>query len=304
VPRAGGGAAVRRPAGGARGVLESALSWRSEGRDVALVAVTHSEGSTYRKAGAIAAVTADGRRAGSISGGCLEPSVEQLALDAIAAGAPRSLVLDTRRDDDLVFGSGSGCRGRMHVVALPERTSRVLDGIAQAWTAGRAATLSLPDGAELPLAPPARLLLIGAGPAAAPLASLGRSLGWRVTVADHREALLERVVDADRCVRARPAQALSELLADRPHAVIVMTHGAETDLEALRALSATDVARLGLLGPPARRDELLARLTAPERDALLPRLRAPAGLRLGGEGPEAIALSIAAELQRSLHPEA
>jgi xanthine dehydrogenase accessory factor len=55
---------------------------------------------------------------------------------------------------------------------------------------------------------------------------------------------------------------------------------------------------VGLLGPPARRDELLARLDASERDALRARLRAPLGLPLGGEGPEAIALAIAAELQK------
>jgi xanthine dehydrogenase accessory factor len=52
------------------------------------------------------------------------------------------------------------------------------------------------------------------------------------------------------------------------------------------------------LGPPARREELLAQLDADGRRALEPRLHGPAGLDLGGEGAEAIALSIAADLLR------
>jgi xanthine dehydrogenase accessory factor len=38
-----------------------------------------------------------------------------------------------------------------------------------------------------------------------------------------------------------------------------------------------------------------------ERAALAPRLHAPVGLSLGGEGPEAIALAIAADLQRAFN---
>jgi xanthine dehydrogenase accessory factor len=77
-----------------------------------------------------------------------------------------------------------------------------------------------------------------------------------------------------------------------------MSHRADIDLEALAALAASTIPYIGLLGPPARRDELLARLGDDERAALQRRLRAPVGLRLGGDGPEAIALAIAAELQQ------
>ncbi len=84
-------------------------------------------------------------------------------------------------------------------------------------------------------------------------------------------------------------------------AALVMTHVADTDLEALRALALTDVPYVGLLGPPARRDELLALLEPDERVALRSRLHAPVGLPLGGEGPEAIALAIAAQLQQTFN---
>jgi xanthine dehydrogenase accessory factor len=67
----------------------------------------------------------------------------------------------------------------------------------------------------------------------------------------------------------------------------------------LRRLARTNIGYVGLLGPPARRDALLAELGG-SAASLGARLHAPAGLRLGGEGPEAIALAIAADLQRHL----
>jgi xanthine dehydrogenase accessory factor len=145
-----------------------------------------------------------------------------------------------------------------------------------------------------------QLLMFGAGPEAGPLLRIARTLGWYCCVADHREALLAppRLEHADRLLPRRPAAALRELADDRFDAALVMTHVADTDLEALRAIADADVPYVGLLGPPARRDELLARLSTAERDSLSSRLRAPVGLRLGGEGPEAIALAIVAELQR------
>jgi xanthine dehydrogenase accessory factor len=58
---------------------------------------------------------------------------------------------------------------------------------------------------------------------------------------------------------------------------------------------------VGLLGPPARRDELLQGLGNAERAVLVGRLHAPIGLKLGGTGPECLALSISAELQMHFH---
>jgi xanthine dehydrogenase accessory factor len=296
--------------GGQRGVIETADAMRAAGRAFALVLVARTEGSTYRKPGALALVGADGVHVGVISGGCLESGVETLAREALLAGAPRLTVFDTRGDDDLVFGSGSGCHGRMHVLALPATaaaTRHQLDAIIDAGRARRPITLDLDtlapgllDGGEVTIRPVPQVLVIGAGPEARPLLRIGRTLGWYCCIADHREGMLapERIGPADRTVPRRPSAALRELSADRFDAALVMTHVADTDLEALRALARADVPYVGLLGPPGRRDELLARLEAPEIEALRTRMRAPVGLPLGGDGPEAIALAIAAQLQQ------
>lgn len=334
------------PVGGNRGVLLRALALRDQGRAFALALVTDTEGSTYRKPGALALVADDGERFGAISGGCLEPALDQLARDALASGKVAVALFDTRGDDDVVFGSGSGCRGRMRVLAWPVAPgtqaffdaicAAQADGVALelllavdaadagrglAWRTGvridfdpppaaRALGGSAPglhehDGAHfarLRIAPAPRLLLIGAGPEAPAMLRLANTLGWVADVADHREGLLQpaRLGEANALRHGRPAAVLSAL-ATPPDAALVMTHVASTDLEALRALAAMPVGYVGLLGPPSRRDELMAELTDAERAALQPRLRAPVGLALGGEGPEAIAMTIAAQLQQYFH---
>lgn len=82
-----------------------------------------------------------------------------------------------------------------------------------------------------------------------------------------------------------------------------MHHDFELDREALVALADTNVAFIGLLGPRRRREDLFKLLTPDQRHRLSPRLQSPVGLDIGGRGPEAISLSIAAQLQqwRSAH---
>ncbi|WP_146908117.1 XdhC family protein [Arenimonas daejeonensis] len=332
--------------GGNRGVLERARLLRHEGHAFALALVTDTEGSTYRKPGALALVADDGSRLGTLSGGCLEPALDLLARRALDEDRPQVGVFDTLGDDDLLFGSGSGCRGRMRVVAWPVRPDaphplfeallaaqsggQALElavhvdadssGQGQAWFGHERFSFGLPSDpdvagwptglhasggrliARLHVRPPPRLLLIGGGPEAPALLRLARTLGWYSAVGDHRPGLLDptRLADADALTCARPAAVLASGSLP-PDAVLVMTHLASADLEALRALAMLPVAYVGLLGPPGRRDELLAMLDDETRARLKPRLRAPVGLPLGGEGPEAIALAIAADLQRFFH---
>lgn len=73
--------------------------------------------------------------------------------------------------------------------------------------------------------------------------------------------------------------------------VVVMTHNLQRDIEYLRALADLPLAYLGALGSRRR-----ARMLCEGSGLEPPRLRAPAGLDIGAETPEEIALSVAAEL--------
>ena len=86
----------------------------------------------------------------------------------------------------------------------------------------------------------------------------------------------------------------------RIDAAVVMSHHLTADGRYLGVLAESSIPYIGLLGPAARRERLAAELG--ERAARLrPRLYAPVGLDLGGRTPEAIALSIVAEIQAFLN---
>jgi xanthine dehydrogenase accessory factor len=156
----------------------------------------------------------------------------------------------------------------------------------------------------LPLSLPPRILLLGAGPDAAPVVDFAARLGWKVTLADHRAAYAvaahfpaaERVL----LVPAGELHALPD--AGGYRAAVVMSHHLPSDLAWLRALAHSPIGYVGLLGPAVRRERLLAELGA-DRRRLEARLHAPVGLPLGGRSPEAIALAIVAELHAFLHPQ-
>jgi len=151
------------------------------------------------------------------------------------------------------------------------------------------------------LAPPPRLLLSGGGPDARPVATLAGFLGWRLTVVDHRANYLApgRFPPDTELIEVRPAEVTAMVKLDEFGAAVVMSHHLDSDLLYLRALAASQVPYVGLLGPAARREKLLADLGA-DAARLRGRLRAPVGLDIGGRSPESIALAIVGEIHAVL----
>lgn len=127
-------------------------------------------------------------------------------------------------------------------------------------------------------------------------------LGWSVTVVDHRPAYVDptRFALGTSLLRVDADELGSHVALADMDAAVVMSHHLIADGRYLRVLAHSSIAYLGLLGPAARRERLFAELGT-EADKLRSRLRAPVGLDLGGRTPEAIALSIVAEIQAALH---
>jgi xanthine/CO dehydrogenase XdhC/CoxF family maturation factor len=166
------------------------------------------------------------------------------------------------------------------------------------------ARLEAADGASVlyaSVAPVPRLLVLGAGLDAVPLVAMAAELGFAVTVSDHRPAYVARAdfVRAERVVLVEPGNLATTLPLAEFNAVVVMSHHLPTDRKYLAALAGVRVRYLGLLGPRARRDRLLAEL-GPAGNALRKTLRGPVGLDIGADSPESIALSVLAELQATL----
>ena len=146
-----------------------------------------------------------------------------------------------------------------------------------------------------------KLLILGGGMDAQPLAQQAAFLGWQSTVYDHRPAYAEstRFPQAERVIAAAANQLVTQIDLDQYQAAIVMSHHLASDLSYLKQLARSAIPYVGLLGPAARRERLFAAMQD-ELALLKPRLHAPVGLNIHAETPEAIALAIIAEIYQSL----
>jgi xanthine dehydrogenase accessory factor len=102
---------------GTEDILETARAWRAEGERVALATVVETWGSSPRPAGSRLAVTATGRLAGSVSGGCIEGAVADVAKQVMESGTPQ--LLDFGITDERAWEVGLACGGKLKVFVEP-----------------------------------------------------------------------------------------------------------------------------------------------------------------------------------------
>lgn len=281
---------------------------RSLGLPLALAIVTRTEGSSYSKAGSLVLIDREGRFAGLVSGGCLESDLAERAAAVIERNEPAFVAYDLRDDDD-VFGLGVGCDGVIHLLINPLAVAngyRPLAAVVDRLNDSTGVALALPaseGGSDSPvrvrLFRPANILVLGAGPDAPPLLHMIDALGWMGTVNDHRRHFIDALEQPESIIaHCSPATDIARRTnLAQFDAAVVMSHSLTTDRAYLEALARSDLGFIGLLGPPHRRERLLDELGKETACLLDGRLRAPVGKRIGGRGPAAIALEIAAELQ-------
>ena len=334
----------------------------------AMATVVTTAGSVYRRSGARMFLYADGRRVGSVSGGCLEADVAERARRVTATGRPAYVLYDTRGEGGDTFFD-LGCNGAVGVLieraGEPEarrglhflarfhaaRQSGVMATIYQVSGAiraepGQRLCLSESGGCETSItdfdlrdallsdcrllleapqiesrtyafsqgsaevlleavAPPVRLLVCGAGQDAIPLAQAASLLGWQTLIADHRPAFLtaERFPAASELLETRPEQLLEHIAPDARTVAVIMTHNFGHDRTCLQRLLPSAACYIGLLGPKRRAERMLRELHESGltlEPGQLKRLYNPAGLDIGAETPEEIALAIVAEIQAHL----
>lgn len=329
-------------------ILSRLAELKAAGRRAALATVVRIVGSAYRRPGAKFLIEETGETLGSVSGGCLEADVREVAQGVLAAGLPSLRHYSTGTDDDVVWGLGLGCNGSVDVfvqrategpladLAEPVQgllrgdaafaLATLLDGEAPGAIllvgpegafqgslgspdldrlAAEQARLLIPAGRSVVqtlgerrvffeiLPPPPHLVVCGAGDDARPLVAYAADAGFRVTVVDHREGLMDPAwfPQAARLVLARPEEPVALPPAARSLAV-VKTHSLAKDQEWVRRLLGSGVPYVGVLGPHARTESILKEIGRPDDE----RVFGPVGLDLGADGPRQVAFSIVAEL--------
>jgi xanthine dehydrogenase accessory factor len=151
--------------------------------------------------------------------------------------------------------------------------------------------------------PPPVMFIVGAVHIAIPLVTFAKTLGFRAVVVDARGAFAtpERFAHADELVMAWPDEALEGRLNSNSF-VVLLTHDPKLDDPALKVALPSPARYVGALGSPSTHAKRLVRLReagVPEEQ--LARLHAPIGLKIGGNTPEEIAVSIIAEIVAARH---
>jgi xanthine dehydrogenase accessory factor len=156
------------------------------------------------------------------------------------------------------------------------------------------------------LQPAVSLIIFGAGNDAIPMVQLASVLGWHVTLVDGRAnyAVPERFPQAKKIIISKPDQALSQIIFDERTVVVLMTHNYNYDMAMLRQLLPLQLPYVASLGPKKRLQRMLDELQdegmniTPEQ---LKSIYGPAGIDIGSENSDEIALSIIAEIQAVLN---
>ena len=155
------------------------------------------------------------------------------------------------------------------------------------------------------IAPTTSLMIFGTGSDAIPIAGIAKNLGWHVTIIDHRAAFAnaERFPEVDDIIITRPENIAEKISIDENTVAVVITHNYEHDKNILHFLLNSNAFYIGALGPKRRTESILTELRETNQSfsaSQLERLYAPIGLDIGADTPEAIALSIIAEIKSVL----
>jgi xanthine/CO dehydrogenase XdhC/CoxF family maturation factor len=241
-----------------------------------------------------------------------DPAPRALDLLAQAAGSdhPHALATVFRAEGmlagevgrHLLVGPGGATRGSVADPALHDALSLAGERALDEGTT--AITLSLSGGEVEALVeralPPVRLAVFGGGPDVEALVRQGADVGWHVVVAGTRPAAELRAAfpAAAEWVSLVHAEQVAERVRLTPRtAAVVTTHNYVRDRALVEALLHSPAPYVGVIGSRQRFRDLLADLResgAPVRAARR-RLFGPAGLDLGAETPEEIALAVVAE---------
>lgn len=252
-------------------LLKLAAELSARGEPFVFAIVVRREPASSAQAGNMALVTADGAVHGWLGGSCIQPTVEREARQALAEGSPRliSLSPDPAKDQ------------RPGVVVHP-------------MTCHSGGTV---DIYLEPVRPAPRLLVFGTAPTARALCAVGKAMEYAVDVVDP-DARREDFPAADRVLAALPPgdPPTSPRARGADLYAVVVTMGQRDD-EALLAALPLEPAYLGVVASRRRFAEireLVAGRGAPP--GALAQVRNPAGLDLGAQRPEEIALSVLAEI--------
>ena len=248
-------------------IFRELIRLEREGAPAALCTVIEASGSVPQQPGSKMVVREDGGVVGTVGGGALEHEVVQRAGESIASGEPRLLQYDTVRD------LGMACGGRISVFVDPAVQRPVV-------------------------------IVFGAGHIGRDLAAMALRAGFRPTVVDPRPEWADPSAFPESVdVRAGdPVEMLDELPLSEDAFVVLVSHSHAVDQRILASVLPRPWRYLGMIASKRKVKQVFGELEQQGADPdQLARVHSPIGLKIGGNDPGEIAVSILAELIRVRH---
>lgn len=308
-------------------IVEHAHLAKQNGLSSVLATVVALDGSSYRRPGVRMLILENEKIIGAVSGGCVEKEILLQSQSVFKTGVSKLMAYDGRYR--------LGCEGILYILierieitddfyetfqaTLKHRNTFYIQSYYNKIEEPNAAlgteiqlenqTFSISNRAkaDAPLSifkqemPPCfKLLIIGAEHDAVLLCQFANLNGWEVTIISGplEQKTIQDFLGATTFYSVS-AEAMDISKIDNQTAIILMTHNYASDLKYLTHLKDTLPAYLGILGANKRREQLLNQFIefCPEvDDAFLDNIYAPAGLDIGAETPQEIAVSIISEI--------
>lgn len=300
-----------------------------------LCTVIETQGSSYRKAGGMSLFNDLGQQFGVVSGGCIEGDLMRHAHTVLEQGFGKVVTYDMQSEDSLVWQLGIGCGGMIRILLQAVTASNDYLGLVQlhqcleariscfytqnieqacqmnenSWKVealDRTALSNAPthavrhnDGCLVTAVHPApSLWVFGGGVDAQPVVNFAAEMSWYTTLVDSRTAYAREAFfpKAQKIIKQDASELIGQDSQQSLDAIIIMTHNLKMDAKALAFAAESSARYVGLLGPISRRKRVEAMANVDVKQ--FPFYYAgPAGMILGGDLPESIALSIIAQCQ-------
>lgn len=310
-----------------KNIVEEALQANKNGLQSVLASVVALDGSSYRKPGVRMLIKENGEMIGAVSGGCVENEILLQSESVFKTGVSKVMTYDGRyrlgcegvlyilierfKPSEAFHTAFSKClteRKSFQIVSYFEKRVTINSGFGsfiklnnELFPISREALVNDDFSVfKQNMTPCFKLVIIGAEHDAVELCKYASLTGWEVTILagvsesksiDNFPGAIEFTTTT--------AEAMDTSLIDNQTAVVLMTHNFAKDLRYLVALKDVNPNYIGILGPTKRRDDLLSHFMeyCPDINlAFLDSIHGPAGLNIGSETPQEIAISIMSEI--------
>ncbi|NER11860.1 XshC-Cox1-family protein [Leptobacterium flavescens] len=312
-------------------IIEAFIHAEKNKLKAVLATVVDLDGSSYRRPGVRMLIQENGKMIGAVSGGCVEKEVLRQSQEVFKTGHSKLMTYDGRyrlgcegilyiliepfQPETALIEAFHKCieeRRSFEVISRYKKKEGIEPGLGSEIRFSEKESFPFSGTTVTPEAegslsvfsqemPPCfKLVIVGAEHDAVQLCLFASFSGWEVSVISSPSdpKTLANFPGATK-IYSVAAEEMDVSLIDGQTAVVLMTHNFANDLKYLLRFKDTDPAYIGLLGPAHRREKLLNQFLeyCPEiSDQFLDRIHGPAGINIGAETPQEIAVSIIAEI--------